>query len=259
MRTLQHIVGGVAQANTGQTTVFNVPPNATYAKFYLKVKTAAGTTPLTDLVLYDCPPEITAAPVVATTTAGDGTHNEVQTVTLTGGPTHGTWTLTWPGVSADTNATTGAIKATSTAAELQELINKALPNTGTYKGEHIVVTRSGSGTSGAPYVYTLTHSGSTVSLRDIDAVTVNGTQLYTWTTDTEAATGNVWNGITQVAGTTASGVTVTVGPGVAAAEDDTGAAYFLNAVLSARMAAKLTFDRGDADELYTYSLWAEFS
>lgn len=260
MRQLTLIKGGVVQADTGQTTVFDVPPFARYASFYLKVKAAAGTTPKTDFVLYTVPPEITAAPAVATSTGGDGTHDEVQTVTLTGGPTYGVWSLTWPGVSADTSAVLSNIPFNASAAQLQQKFVDALATNATYRGEHIVVTRSGSGTSGAPYVYTLTHSGATVDKTNIDAVTVDGSALATYTTDTEFGAGNIWDGVTQIAGTTASGVAVHMGPGVTGiADDDTGAAYFINAPLPSRMAAKVTLDRADADEIYTYALYADYS
>lgn len=260
MRELRRIASGVVQANTGQTTVFDVPDWARYASFFLKVKDAAGTTPLTDLVLYAVAPEITSAVVVATGTAGDGTHDEVQTITLTGGPTHGTWAFTWPGVSAVGGATVSGLRAAAAASEVQDALNAALPIGGTYEGRHIVVTRTGSGTSGAPYVYTLTFSGATVDKTDVDACTADGTDLYTFTTDTDFGAGNVWNGITQIAGTTAGGIAVHVGPGVTGiADDDTGNTYFLNAPLTSRMAAAITFDRTTGNEVYTYSLFADYS
>lgn len=260
MRSLELIKAGVVQANTGQTTVFDVPDFARYATFFLKVKDAAGNTPLTDLVLYHAAPEITSAVVVATTTGGDGTHDEVQTVTLTGGPTFGTFDLTWPGISADTSAVLANIPFNASAAQLQTAFVDALRTNATYRGEDIVVTRSGAGTSGSPYVYTLTHSGATVDKANIDAVTVDGTKLATFTSDTDFGAGNTWNGITQIAGTTAGGIMVAVGPGVTGiADDDTGAAYFANVPLSSRMGAKLTFDRSTGDETYTYSLYADYS
>ena len=256
----QLISSGVAQANTGQTTIVNVPPNATYGVFYLTLVATAGTTPLTDFVLYHAVPEITAAAVVATTTAGDGTHNEVQTVTLTGGPTYGTWDYAWGGVSSNVTVSLTGLRYNEPASGVQAALNAALPYGSTYNGSHIVVTRAGTGTSGDPYVYTFTYSGASVLFTNVDAATVDGTKLGTYTTDTAIALGNNWDGITQIAGTTAGSVVVTVGPGVTGiADDDTGPNYFLNCVLPSKIAAKVLFDRTTGNEVYTYSLYADWS
>ncbi len=364
----QLIKSGVAQADTGQTSIVSVPPNATYGTFYLTVVAVAGTTPLTDFVLYHAPPEITAAVSVSTSTPGlqnetqtlnltagnntdtfkltfnahestaavtigAGTYtavtaaeiktclltisdwttktadiavvktlnayaitftgtlgasdigaisvtspvgaaagsvtettkgaagpNEVQTVTLTGGPTFGTWTYAWTGVASNVTVSLPGLSYNEPASGVQAALNAALPYGSTYNGSHIVVTRAGTGTSGDPYIYTFTYSGSTVSSRNVDAATVDGTQLGTYTTDTAIALGNNWSGITQIAGTAAGSVVVTVGPGVTGIADDlVGPNYFLNCPLPSKIAAKVLFDRTTGNEVYTYSLYADWA
>ena len=66
-----------------------------------------------------------------------------------------------------------------------------------------------------------------------------------------------WNGITQIAGTTAGNVVVHLGgfdP-----EDDTGAIYFLKDPLPRSWNIVTTLDRTTADETYTYSIAVEFA
>ena len=379
MRETKLIASGVAQANTGQTTVVETPKWAKNATFYLNVVAAAGTTPLTDYVIYHATPKVTAAATVATTSAGGAAVNEVQTtelsgmvdgtdsvkltwngvestqtilgsdneatritksqtaidqcattfsgytagdivvsagadadhqvftfsgasvaardvtaitvtsgaggasgtvaettkgvgherqtITLTGGPTHGTWTITWPGVSADltTPITTGPIPATATAAQVSDALERAFNPAGrhqpstAYDGRHITVSRTGAGTSGSPYVYLLVFDGASVALTDVDAVTVDGSGLYTYAADTAQGIGNAWNGITQIAGTTSGSVRVRVGPALTGvAEDDTGAVYSVDDMLPGRIAHVLTFDRTTGNEVYTYSLYADY-
>jgi len=68
-----------------------------------------------------------------------------------------------------------------------------------------------------------------------------------------------WNGITQIAGTTAGDIVVHVGPGITGiADDDTGPYYSLNAPLLPLLGFKLTFDRTTGDETYSYNLRAAF-
>lgn len=261
MRETQLIKSGVVQATTGQTTIVGVPKWADSSIWYLSVVTTAGTSPLTDFKFQYVVPKITAAVVVATSTAGDGTHNEVQTITLTGGPTNGTFTITWPGVSADVSRTTTAISATASGAEVQDALTSALQGTSYARGSiaPITVVRTGAGTTGSPYVHTLTHAGDGVKLTDIDAVTVDGTKLYTYTTDTANDFAG-WNGITQIADTTAGVIQVHVGSGITGiADDDTGAIYAVNAPLPEYIAAVITLDRTTGNETYTYSLYATFT
>lgn len=256
-RETQLIASGIAQANTGQTTIIDVPRSARTGMFYLSVVAATGNTPLTDFKFRYVVPKITAAPVVATTVAGNGSTNEVQTVTLTGGPTNGTWTLSWGGVSSNINVTTRTIGSTADAAEVQRALIDALRNNATYDGNDIVVTRAGAGTAGSPYVYTLTFSGGTVDLTNVDAVTVSGSGLYTHAAQTAYDFAG-WDGITQIAGTTAGEVVIIVGPDESDTTDDTGAIYQVQSVLPKRLAAVLTFDRTTGDETYTYSLYADY-
>jgi hypothetical protein len=367
----RRIVSGVAQANTGQTTVFDVPRWSRSAIFYLNVVAATGTTPLTDFKFRYVIPKITGAPVVATSQSGPrnevqtidlgdfgagdttkfthatvettgtlafdtldaggtaaaraaivkgvldelaslpaeamtvaevtenlvysvtfggtlartdvsaitittpvgftptgvtettkgvvSTQDEAQTITLTGGPTDGTFTVTWTGVGADINVTTPPIPATATATEVKDALKAALgaAGTGGYQGSDIVDVRTGAGTSGDPFVHTLTFSGPTTRDLNVDAVTVDGSKLFTNTAGTTTDFGG-WDGITQIAGTTAAEVEIIVGPDESDTTDDTGAVYQVQHVLPDKMAAVITLDRTTGNELYTYSLYVSF-
>ena len=69
-----------------------------------------------------------------------------------------------------------------------------------------------------------------------------------------------WNGITQIAGTTAADIQVQVGPGITGiADDDTGPFYSVNGVLPPILGFVITLDRTTADETYTYSLAYKFT
>jgi hypothetical protein len=195
---------------------------------------------------------------VTETRAGIVANNEVQTVTLTGGPTHGTFTLSWTGHGGDiTTVTTPEIPATATAEDVMAALRTALPVGGTYAGKDIVDVRTGSGTTGAPYVHTLTFSGASMDAQNFDAFTANGSKLYTHAVATTTDFGG-WDGITQIAGTTAGEVVVIVGPDESDTADDTGAIYQLQHVLPDKMAAVITLDRTTGNEVYTYSLYATF-
>lgn len=86
------------------------------------------------------------AATVTTTTPGVAAVNEQQTITLTGGPNVGTFTVTWEGQTTDWMAYNES--AASMETKLEALSNVAV-------GE-INVGRTGAGTAGDPYVYTLT-------------------------------------------------------------------------------------------------------
>lgn len=255
MRETRYVVAGVAQADTGQTTIVQAPTWAKHSIWYLSVVATAGTTPLTDFKFHPVIPKVTGAPVVATTQGGGGGNNEVQTITLTGGPTHGTFTITWTGVSANISVTTAAIPATASGAAVQEALRQAMHAQSTYTPGDIVVARTGAGTSGDPYVHTLTYSGASVDNTNVDAVTVSGARLHTLAADTALDFAG-WDGITQIAGTTAGVVTVQMGPYLTT--DDTGPVYAVNSMLPDLIAAKVTLDRADANETYTYSLYVTF-
>lgn len=78
---------------------------------------------------------------------------EVQTITLTGGPTGGTFTLTVPAFGTFGALTATALAYNATADE----VSQALANVASLGTQGVVVlTRSGAGTNGDPYVYTLT-------------------------------------------------------------------------------------------------------
>lgn len=66
-----------------------------------------------------------------------------------------------------------------------------------------------------------------------------------------------WDGITQL--TAATFVTAYVGPGITGAtDDDTAAIYKINSCLPSVLGFKITLDRTTGDEVYTYSLVADF-
>ena len=260
MRELRLIKAAHVQASTGQTTIVEPPKWANYATLHFNVITSAGTTNLTDLALKYVNPLITLVPVVATSQAGGAGDDEVQTITLTGGPTEGTFTISWGGVSANVSATTAPIPATATGDAVTQALKAALANTIYNDGSNneIVAVRTGAGTSGDPYVHTLTFSGPLVDKTNVDAVTVDGTSLYNYAASGIDLAG--WNGITQIVETTAANVVVQLGPGVTGiADDDTGPLYSVNCALPSRFAAVITLDRADADETYTYSLYADYS
>lgn len=75
------------------------------------------------------------------------------------------------------------------------------------------------------------------------------------------STGNAvdmqWNGITQIAGTTAGNVVVVLGADYDT-EDDTGPIYFLKDPLPQEWNIVITLDRTTGDETYSYTLSAEF-
>lgn len=357
------IKSGVLQADTGQTTIATTPRWARSAIFQLSVSEATGTSPLTDYKLRPVQRAITAAPVVATGTAGAAnevqtlvlsswdatdtikltydavetgavtysatpatnaaafqaalvalaafapgdvvvtatdintyvftfggafantdvsaltatsgtgsaagvftetikgivsTADEVQTITLTGGPTDGTFTVQWTGSAAKPmTVSTGPISATATAAEFQRAWNKAFPESNaSFRGSDIVVTRSGAGTTGSPYVFTLSFTGATARDQNVDAVTVTGTGLFS---DAAVAVDYMgWDGITQIAGTTSGQVFLHLGPMESDTADDTGAIYQLQSELPEKLAHLITFDRTSSNEKYTYSLYATY-
>jgi hypothetical protein len=75
--------------------------------------------------------------------------NNVQTITLDGGPSSGTWQIRAYGTL------TAALTYNASAATVQTAL-QLIPKIG---GNGVTVARSGSGTGGSPYVYTLTWAG----------------------------------------------------------------------------------------------------
>lgn len=76
------------------------------------------------------------------------------------------------------------------------------------------------------------------------------------------STGNAvdmqWNGITQIAGTTAGNVVVVLGAHNVDTEDDTGPIYFVKDALPQEWNIVITLDRTTGDETYSYTLSTEF-
>lgn len=106
-------------------------------------------------------------PTVATTVPGVvATTDEVQTVTLTGGSTTGTWDLVVP-----VYGTIAAIAYNASGASVQTSFRALHADTSA-----CTVVRSGAGSSGDPYVYTITYLG-TLAQTDVAAVTVTPNAL----------------------------------------------------------------------------------
>src|SRR3954463_1590849 len=76
-----------------------------------------------------------------------------QTITLVGGPSSGTWQIRAYGTL------TSALAYNASAATVQTAL-QLIPRIG---GNGVTVARSGSGTGGSPYVYTLTWAGPTLA------------------------------------------------------------------------------------------------
>lgn len=171
----------------------------------------------------------------STVTPGVAAVNEQQTITLTGGPNAGNYTITWEG------QTTANISATASAAAVQSAL-EALSNVAA--GE-IAVTRSGAGSLASPYVYTLTFqnglgganqdqaTSTDVSLvvNEVQSITVTanaGTFTVTYSGQTTSAIAyNATNAAVQTALEALSNlapadVVVTGGPG-----DATGSAPYV--------------------------------
>lgn len=257
-REVEYIASGIGVTFTGdQTLIKQVPRWARSAVIQLSVTAMAGTAETVDFVLRHATRKATAAIAVATTQAGGGGNDEVQTVTLTGGPTGGLWGLSWGGVSANISASTGRVFAPdASAGEVQDRLNAAIRAAtsaalGYGKGTPVAVSRAGAGTSGSPYVYTCTFSGTGVANTNVDAMTADGTRLFEVVNTGDDFMG--WNGITQLA--VADDVTVVVTPGLAT--DDVGPVYVVQGELPEYLVYVLTLG-GSTDETYTYSIYATY-
>jgi hypothetical protein len=117
---------------------------------------------------------------------------EVQTVEFTGGPTAGGAILTLPASGDDSAESTVSISATATAAAFEDALND-LDRIGP---AGVSVSRSGSGTAGAPYIYTVTFArrlGDVPQLTSTNTFTGGTTPSVTHATGT-AGTGNGYYG-----------------------------------------------------------------
>ncbi len=120
-----------------------------------------------------------AAVTTGTTTPGVAAVNEVQTVTLIGGPNAGTFSLTYSG------QTSGAISATATGAAVKAAL-EALSN---IAADDLTVVRSGAGTLASPYVHTVTFGG-TLAATNVDQMTSTDIDLDVNEVQTVTVTGN---------------------------------------------------------------------
>ena len=105
-------------------------------------------------------------------------NNEIQTLTLTDGPTAGTFTVTWNG------QTTSALQYNASGATVTTAMD-ALSNLAV--GD-CIVTRSGSGTQAAPYIYTFTFGGDLAG-ENVPAITASGASLTNSTVSVGTTTG----------------------------------------------------------------------
>lgn len=106
-----------------------------------------------------------STPKLIVSSAFPGT-SEVQTLTLTDGPTGGTFTVTWNG------QTTSALNYNDSGATVTTAMD-ALSNLAV--GD-CVVTRAGSGTQASPYIYTFTFGGDLAG-ENVPAITASGASL----------------------------------------------------------------------------------
>lgn len=107
---------------------------------------------------------------------------ETQTYTWTGGPTAGAAILTLPATDAEPEQSTVELPFDATAAQVQSALED-IPRIG--EGG-VVVTRSGSGTAGAPYVYSAVYKRE---LGDLDTLTATHTFTGGTTPTVTVATG----------------------------------------------------------------------
>lgn len=248
------VAAEVLDATTGATYQTITPSWATSAIFALSVTDVNGSSDTVDYTIDHVIRKQPGVAAVSTDTAGDGSNDEVQLVTLTGGPDQGTFTLAWTGESANIAVNTGPIPYNASAARVADELNRAIAGTAYAPPgpPPVGVTRAGAGTSGDPYIYTVTFSGPGVDKTDVDEMTVNMDELFTHATLTDDFQG--WNGITQL--TDVDDVIVQIGPYEPATTDDTGPVYRIQASLPERLAHTLAFT--STDETYTYSLWATY-
>ena len=135
---------------------------------------------------------------VAETTAGSAGVSEVQTITLTDGPTAGTWAITHAG------QTTSALASNESAAAASAAMVALSNVTGSgIASDEVVVTRSGAGTQASPYIYTLTWRADS---GNVAQPTATGTALLGSTVTAATTT----QGSEVAAGTDLSAVTVRV-------------------------------------------------
>lgn len=120
---------------------------------------------------------------VATVRAGSAGVNQKQTITLVGGPTSGTFTVTHAG-----NTTAGI--AFDASAATFETAFEGLASVGAGNG---TTTRSGAGTAASPYVYTVeftgTLAGTTQPLITASGASLDGAQTITHATTTQGSPG----------------------------------------------------------------------
>lgn len=120
-------------------------------------------------------------------TEQSGGTNEVQTITITGGPTGGDFTATFDA------QTTAAIPYNESAANVQAALIalSSIPAAG------VSVARTGAGSAGDPYVYTVTFIGG-LGAEDVSLMTADGAGL-TGGTAPDAVVALVTAGVAPVA------------------------------------------------------------
>ena len=162
------------------TIALRVPAQATFNDlvFYFdgKQETLTQLTSNDNFLFSDC---VANTPTIATVADGDGaTVSENQTIELTGGSNYGTFTI------GTYNGTTGAINYNASAAEMESALNAVLG------GGVVTVSRSGSGTSGSPYLYDVLWG----DVSNHDEMTVASSGLYHNTPITNFMIGDFYPG-----------------------------------------------------------------
>ena len=160
---------GMSNIGEGNVSVTRVPASASTIPIYWEVEfigaLAAQDINQMTTIQYGTPDPNTITDETITEGSADGI-DEVQTITVNNAPTGGTFTVTFSG------QTTSAQPYNESAANVQTDL-EALSTIG---AGNIAVTRAGSGTLSAPYVYTCTFQGTLVST-DVSEMTASGASL----------------------------------------------------------------------------------
>lgn len=160
---IQAALEGMSNIGTGNVTVANVPVTGDIDLFNVTFINAKGAQNISTMTASPSASGLTVSTLTQGTNVGT---DEVQTITVNGAPTGGTFTLTFSGQTTAGIAFDAADSAVVSALE-------ALSNIGV--GD-VAVVRTGSGTLSAPYVYTITF-GTLLGDTDVAQITGDGSSL----------------------------------------------------------------------------------
>ncbi len=255
---LTEFVDGVAYPASGTgtvTTVIKSPTWANRATFTFATNVIGTGTGSSALTFLEVAPAFTVVPAVAETTTGTTGTFEVQTITMTGEPTDGSFTVGVVGVGTTTVYTTPFMplkEVKNRASRITDhLIEAGLPNAADVKWT--VTVGTGSST---PTVFTATFSGTFVNNQT--AIVVDGSRLFKNTT-TALALGNM-TAITVTSTTGTNYEIMRVGPGETGIADVFNAGHIthLNMTLPEYIACKVV-STATAVNTVEYSLYVTYS